>query len=302
MATCRNVRPVNSSTITHPKRGNKATYFLSSSSTSESNDTHSHSSVMPKHPNATAAKYDALPIENEPSPLTTTTTTTTMSADSNPSATESTKRVNNTNGKFSIQKILRQGFSSWRTKKKQPSVSTPPPPPLSIDLSSPPSPPLSKGRFVTNSDDRSQTPPASALRSISVDSVADATSPQRVLGTNSTGVSQTNWSSVDNVTVDFDQPERKHRGYIQSPWVSASTPSTVNNNNNATTADSIVRPTPVLINRLTSTETKRAPVSPPTAEVTYSRDSPTKLSTRVPPPGKTQLSHLSTLFLILSSF
>ena len=219
MATCRNVRPVDSSTISQPKRGNKTTYFLSSSSTSESNDNrtpHWQSSAMPKHPNATAAKQDALPIENEPSPLATTTTT---SADSNPSATDSTKRVTNTNGKFSIQKILRQGFSSWRTKKKQPSVSTPPPPPLSIDLSSPPSPPLSTGRFVTNSDDRSQTPPASALRSTSVDSVADASSPQRVLATHSAGASQTNWNSVDNVTVDFDQPERKHRGYIQSPWV-----------------------------------------------------------------------------------
>ena len=137
---------------------------------------------------------------------------------------ETSKRINNTNGKFSIQKMLRQGFSSWRTRKKLPqSLSTPPPSFLSTNTSTPPTISSSTTHRLTPDNDLSQTHPSATSRSASVDSI----SPQRIIVTEQILPIPSRSTNLDNVTVDFDRPPTATatvRGYIQSPWAQAPTP------------------------------------------------------------------------------
>jgi hypothetical protein len=82
----------------------------------------------------------------EPVSVTTENATHYLSA-SEPHLSESSKqRITNTNGKFSLQKLIRQSLSSWRTKKQRPPVAIPLLVPLSTHMSTPPSPPLSTGQ------------------------------------------------------------------------------------------------------------------------------------------------------------
>ncbi|CAF5147358.1 unnamed protein product, partial [Rotaria magnacalcarata] len=163
--------------------------------------------------NVTTVKRDLMPPENETNYLTST------DMDSTPRLNETTKRVNNANGKFSIQKMIRQGFSSWRTRKKPPSVSSSTPTTLSTNISIPSSPPASSGRYVTTDIDLSQVNPSvTNMRSLSTDLTANQTPPQRIIVTEQIPASSIRSNSVDSATVNFDGSTRNVRGYIQSPW------------------------------------------------------------------------------------
>jgi hypothetical protein len=275
------------------------------------------SSTMPKshYQNITTTK-DFLPTDNGTNYVT---ASSSFETESNSSTNEASKRINSTNGKFSLQKMIRHGFSSWRTRKKPPSMSTPPPI-ASIYTNSPTpppvsQPPLSAGRYMTNNDDLPQNPPPTAIRSISVDS----TSPQRIIVTEPVTLSSARANSVDNVTADFDRPPTNPRGYNQSPWSSSSTTTTSN------TIESISRPTPVPINRTlpvqftdnTRTPAPRSPlppssfVSPPfppasAPSTTKSIETNNSTSTasnppRIPPPGIIFL-FLKSVYRLLNFF
>ena len=239
---------------------------------------------MPKHhyqPNTTN-KSNPLPKENG----------TTHSSPSASDATESTKRAHHSNGKFFLQRILRQGLSSWRTKRKSPTVSTPPPPPsaLAADPSSPPSPPLSTGRFVTNNADRLETLPSTASRFTSTDSTSERNSSSRPLDSKQGLLSPARSNASDSVTVDFDQPPTLNtRGYIQSPWGNNSTPSSAADGKELTS-----RSTPPPVNRVLSvqfTENTQSSASPPvisTADTAYHGNPlpmPFFNPSKIPPPG-----------------
>jgi len=208
-------------------------------------------------------------------------------SESNPNINEPTKRIANPNGKFSIQKMIRHGFSSWRTRKKPPS--TPPPPPtistnsIYTNTSTSPTsqPPLSTGRYMTNNDDFSQIPPPTAVRSISVDSITNrTTSPQKIIVTEPTTLSSARANSVDSVTIDFDRPPTVARAFVQSPWTSSSISTTKNNMTTITpvTTESISRPTPVPVTRILPvhfTENNKipSPRSPPLPQSSSSSSS-----------------------------
>ncbi|CAF0974004.1 unnamed protein product [Adineta steineri] len=244
----------------------------------------------------TATTKDFLPKDNGSNYLT---ASSSFDSESNSNGNESAKRINNPNGKFSIQKMIRHGFSSWRTRKKPSSASSPPPPPpssvistntiYSNNLTLPPShAPLSTGRYITHSDDFSPIPPPTAARSISVDSIINRTSPPKVVNTQPIIFSSPRANSVDSVTVDFDRPPTTTRAFIHSPWSSSS--NTTTNNTTTTTpshshTESIYRPTPVPVarvlpvqfaeqNKIRSPRSPPAPIPPP----------PLSSSTATPPP------------------
>lgn len=243
---------------------------------------------MPKHhyqPNTTN-KSNPVPKENG----------TTHSSPSASDANESTKRAHHSNGKFFLQRIIRQGLSSWRTKRKSPTVSTSPPPPpsaaLSTDPSTPPSPPLSTGRFVTNTADRLDTLPSTASRFTSTDSTSERNSSSRPLDTRQGILSPARSNASDSVTVDFDQPPLptlNTRGYIHSPWGNNSTPSSTADGKELTS-----RSTPTPVNQVLSvqfTENTQSSASPPvisTADTIYHGNPltlPLSNPSKIPPPG-----------------
>jgi phosphatase and actin regulator 3 len=231
------------------------------SSTKYNQEQNYKSSTMPKshYPNpTTSTTRDFLPTENDTNYLT---ASSSYDTESNSNMNEPSKRINNPNGKFSIQKMIRHGFSSWRTRKKPSSGSTPPPSSsantIYTNTSSsspppPPQPPLSSGRYMTNNDDLSQIPPPTAVRSISVDSISNNTPPQRIIITEPVTFPSARANSVDSVTVDFDRPPTTARAYIQSPWTSSSTSTatTMTTTTTPITTESISRPTPVPITRI----------------------------------------------------
>ena len=234
------------------------------------------STTMPKshYQNTTTTTKDFLPADNGNNYLT---ASSSFDTDSNSNLNESSKRLNNPNGKFSIQKMIRQGFSSWRTRKKPPSLSASPSPPITstnaIYANAPTPPPLSAGRYMTNNDDFSQIPPPTAVRSISVDSIANRTPPQRIIVTESVTLSSARANSVDSVTVDFDRPPASTRAYIQSPWTSSAT-STVMTATTTTppiTTEFMPGPAPMPITRVLPVQftennkisTPRSPPPPP---------------------------------------
>ena len=158
-------------------------------------------------------------------------------ADTSSNANEASKRLNSNNGKFSIQKIFRQGFSSWRTRKKPAALSTPPLPSnapnngVYSSTTTPSQPPLSSTRYATNQDDLSLTssplvapPPPPTHRSISVDSISNTiTSPSRIIVTEPVTIASPRSNSVDSITVDFDRPATHTRSYIPSNWTHSTT-------------------------------------------------------------------------------
>jgi hypothetical protein len=247
--------------------------------------------TMPKnhYQNTNTTSREVLPRDDETNYL-----TASSGFDAESNSNEPTKRVNNPNGKFSIPKMIRQGFSSWRTRKKPSSASssssTPPP---SINSANtiytnsptppPPPPPLSTGRYITNDDDLSQVPPPTAVRSISVDSISNNTSPKRIIVTEPVNFTSTRTNIVDNVTVDFDRPSTNTRAYISSPWTSSSTSTTTTNTTTTPPiiSEPISQPTPVPITRI-------LPV-----QFTGNSKIPVSRSTPPPPPPSQQLPSTS---------
>jgi hypothetical protein len=360
MAAYRNVGLVNSPNTNNNNNNNHHHHQVSSTlnrdgydySSTKYNQQPSYKSLkMPK------SHYQQPP---PPPPPTTTdngtnysTASSSFDTESNSNMNEPSKRINNPNGKFSIQKMIRQGFSSWRTRKKPSSASTPPPSLNTIYTNnpSPPPPPQSPlltgrymtnnddlsqippsttGRYMSNNDDLSQIPPPTAARSISVDSISNNTSPQRIIVTEAVTFSSARANSVDSVTVDFDRPPTAARTYIQSPWTnsSTSTATTITTTTTPVTTESIPRPTPVPITRILPvqfTENNKMPaprsplqpsslVSPPprspivqkttttkpieTNNSTSPLTSTTTNASRIPPPGKI----LSFENLLIKSF
>jgi hypothetical protein len=175
--------------------------------------TNSKSSTMPKYFYQQTSKPNKRDLASPHS--------TSSDNDVSTNSNETSKRINNTNGKFSIQKMFRQGFSSWRTRRKLPqSLSTPPPSFLSTNTSTPPTISSSTTHRMTPDNDLSQTHPSTTLRSASVDSM----SPQRIIVTEQIAPIPSRSTNSDNVTVDFDRPPTVNvRGYIQSPWAQAPT-------------------------------------------------------------------------------
>ncbi|CAF1436709.1 unnamed protein product [Rotaria magnacalcarata] len=187
-----------------------------------------------------------------------------LDPESSSNVNESTKRINNPNGKFSIQKMFSKGLS-WRTRKKPPSMlTTPPSQPVtsSNTVYSNISAPSSAGAYVTkNVDDFSQVPAPTTVRSISVDSISNNTSPQRIIVTESVNVATARANSVDSVTLDFDRPVTANRTYVQPSWTTnASSSSTTTNvsssstTTNASSSSTTTNTTPVItesVNRLT---------------------------------------------------
>ena len=251
----------------------------------------------------------------------------TYDAESNSSLNEPTKRINHANGKFSIQKMIRHGFSSWRTRKKPSSATTTSPSITSThtvyaNSPTPPPPPLSTGRYVMNDDDYpSQIPPPTAVRSISVDSISNNPSPKRIIVTEPVNYTSTRANSVDSVTVDFDRPTTATRAYMPSPWTNSSTSTTTTNMRTTsppTTTEPTSQLTPVPTTRIVpvhftgnskipvprstpppppppSASLTSPPPRPPSAQTkiteTNNSTTPIPISTtnpsRIPPPGKT---------------
>lgn len=120
---------------------------------------------------------------------------------------ESSKRTRHSRSKFSIQKFIRHGLSSWRKKRKGSSSSSPAP-----VTSAPNSPPLSAGRFVNHSGDLSQTLPVEPMRSLSLDLPSTdekIVQPSSLLG------------NIKPIELDPSLPNL--RTYIPSPWNHSST-------------------------------------------------------------------------------
>src|SRR5262249_25453940 len=161
-------------------------------------------------------KRDLVSSENDTNYLTT------NDNDVSTNSNEANKRINSTNGKFSIQKMIRQGFSSWRTRRKPPSLSTPTPSSVSTNMSTPPPIPSSNARYMTTDNDVSQVQQSTTLSIITADS--NQTLPQRIIVTEQIPPLQARSKSIDTATLDFDRPPPPPppppniRGYIQSPW------------------------------------------------------------------------------------
>ena len=283
MATYQNVGLINSPNINN--NNNNHHQHLSPTSNRDSYDysskkphqhSNSKSSIMPKHhyQNTTTNKRDFLPSGNGTDYLTPVDMDTTTTNSNEP-----TKRVTNTNGKFSIQKMIRQGFSSWRTRRKPPSSSTPPPPSsVSINTSTPPPPSSSSERSITTDNDLSQIHPSTNIRSASVDSITNQTSPQRIIVTEQISPATARTNHADNVTVDFDRPSTNIRGYIQSPWAVSST----SNSTNPNKPDVLPRPPPLSTNRILPVQfNENTKASVPSVPSTAETSNPP----RIPPPG-----------------
>jgi hypothetical protein len=220
MATYQNVGLVNSPNTNNNNSNNlNTTTTLNRDSSQYSQATNSKSSTMPKYFYQHTTKPNKRDLASPHS--------TSLDDDVSTNSNETSKRINNTNGKFSIQKMLRQGFSSWRTRRKlPPSLSTPPSSSLSTNISTPPPISSSTTHRITSDNDMSQTHPSTTIRSVSVDLI----SPQRIIVTEQIAPTLSRSTSVDAPTVDFDRPPpppttttTNIRGYIQSPWAQAPT-------------------------------------------------------------------------------
>lgn len=234
MATYENVGLIHSPNLnnnnnnpSHPiaSTSNRDTHDYSSKSSSS---TSSKTFPMPKyfhqHPTK-ASKREAMSPQNGCNH------STLSENDVSTNSNDSSKRLANTNGKFSIQKMLRQGFSSWRTKKKPPtpSLSTPPLATISTDMSTPPAISTSLAHQLTADNDFStQVHPltTAATRSASIDGIANQISPQRIIVTEQIPSASLRANSMDNILADADRTSVNHRGYIQSPWAHSSIPTT----------------------------------------------------------------------------
>jgi hypothetical protein len=293
MAAYHNVGPLNSSntnTNTNNNNNNNNRHYVSStinrdpqdySSTKYNQQQNYKPLTMPKshYQNTPPTTKEFLSTDNGTNYLT---ASSSFDTESNSNVNEPTKRLTNPNGKFSIQKMIRQGFSSWRTKKKPSAGSTPPPPPSITSTNSiysntpsspPPQPLLSTELYMTNHEDLSQIPPPTAVRSISVDSITNRTPPQRIIVTEPVTLPSARANSVDSVTVDFDRPPTATRAYIQSPRATSSTSKamTMTTTTSPVMTESIPRPIPVPITRIlpiqfaenSKTHTPRSPPPPP---------------------------------------
>ncbi|CAF2465426.1 unnamed protein product [Rotaria sp. Silwood2] len=297
MATYENVRHINTPNINN---NNNNLHSLSTPLTHDSYDyssatysqqVNSKSSTMPKdhYQNATTTttRHDIIPSENGTNYLTS------SDMDSSAKSNETTKRVNHTNGKFSLQKMIRQGFSSWRTRKKPPSLSTST---IPTNISTPSSPPLSTGRYMTTDNDLSQVHPSTTIRSISTDLTSKPMSSQRIIVTEQIAPSTVRPNTVDCATVDFDRPSTNIRGYIQSPWDNSSTSITSNTNNTESifrseaSSTSRILPTQFTENTKPMTPLSIIPASVSVSTTTETTNSTTPLtlssfnSSKIPPP------------------
>lgn len=228
MATYENVGLIHTPNINNNNNNNSSNN--SPTATNLHRDSHdyssnSKSSTMPKYFYQHMTKSNKRDVL---SPQVTSNHSTVSENDTSTNSNDSSKRIPNTNGKFSIQKMLRQGFSSWRTKKKPPtsSLSTPPTSTISSDMSTPPSIPSSMDQHLTTDNDRPQIYPAKPTRSASIDGIVNQTAPQRIIVTEQITSPPLRANSVDNVIAEVDRPSVNHRGYIHSPWANASTTST----------------------------------------------------------------------------
>lgn len=222
--------------------------------------------TMPKghYQNVTTPK-EFLPAEHDTNYLT---ASSSIDSESSSNLNESNKRINNPNGKFSIQKIFSKGLS-WRTRKKPPVNATPPPPPPSItstnsaytnpSTSAPIQSSSSIGTYVTKKedDDLSKVSPPTAVRSVSVDSISNNTSPQKIIVTEPVNISTIRANSVDSVTLDFDRPPTATRTYMPTSWTNAPTSTTtttnittIPTNTMPVTTESTTRLTPIPATRI----------------------------------------------------
>jgi hypothetical protein len=298
MATYQNVGQINSSNINNNNNNLSTTLNRDSydySSTKHNQSSNSKSSTMPKHfyQNTTKTnKRDLVSSENGTDYLTP------SDNDLTTNSNETSKRMNNTNGKFSIQKMIRQGFSSWRTKRKPtPSLSTPPPSSISTNLSTPPPLiPSSAGCNMTTDNDLSQVHPSTTVRSLSIDSVSNQTPPQRIIVTEQIAPSSAKSNNVDSVTVDFDRPATNVRGYIQSPWANSSTSTTTtSNNNNTNPTETITRSAPLPTNRTLPVQFSENTKTSETINSTTPLTIPSSNLPKIPPPGMYNLFSFSSI-------
>ena len=126
------------------------------------------------------------------------------STTSEPDPNESKKRMHHHNGKFSIQRFIRQGLASWRARRKLPSMSTPGP-----FVTHPSTPPLSPGRFVSNQENSSSNNPTQLIPN------SDSSEEH-----NSSFISS--MDSSNKMLTTADQRPITNRGFIQSPWANNS--------------------------------------------------------------------------------
>lgn len=291
MATFENAGLINTPNINSNNNNNNLDSSLTTPLSRDSYNQHLNSkssSSMSKDQiqNFATTKQDYVVSEND------NTQTTPSTMDSTPKTTDSPKR-NNTNGKFSIQKIIRQGFSSWRTKKKPPPPPPPPPPSissplpstLSTNISTPSSPPASTGRYVISDVDLSQiNPSTTSIRSSSVDVNTNQTPPQRIIVTEQISAPSNRSNNIDSAINDSDAPAKVNRGYIQSPWAKSIGLTT---NNIESTAS---RVEPLSSNRMLNMQfidNTKLPTSinlPSIIEVANSTMSSSNIS-KIPPPG-----------------
>ncbi|CAF0990671.1 unnamed protein product [Adineta ricciae] len=259
MATYQNVEILNSPNINNNNNNNNhLTPVLPNSSYDYSTRKYpsqftTDASTMPKNHyqnTSTSSKRDVVPVENGTNYMTPSDTDTMTNSN------EATKRISSSNGKFSIQKMIRQGFSSWRTKRKLSSSGTHPSTNVSTNTSTPPPPQSSTARSMTPDNDQSQLPPSTTTRSLSVDSISNQTSPQRIIVTEQISPSSPRLNHTDSTTVDFDRPSTNIQGYVQSPWVNSSSIP-------ATTTDSVARSVvPLPINRMLPVHFSEHPKGP----------------------------------------
>ncbi|CAF2511700.1 unnamed protein product [Rotaria sp. Silwood2] len=279
MATYRNVGHLNSPNTNNNNNNLSSNVNRDStdySSTKYNQQQNYKSLTMPKsnYQNITTTK-DYIPADNDTNYLT---ASSSLDTETNSNISESTKRMNNPNGKFSIHKIIRQGISSLRTRKKPPSMSTPPPqliPSTNTVYVNAPTPPPSQpsssvGHYVTSNDDVSQVPPPTTVRSISVDSISNNTPPQKIIVTEPVTISTARANSIDSVTMDFDRPATTTRTYVQPSWTnsSTSTATTITTITTPTNTESVTRLTPVPASRVlpiqfTENSKISTPKSPP---------------------------------------
>ena len=295
MATYQNVGFINSSNINYNDNNLQPSLTSSSrnlsdySSSTYSQQVNSKSSTMPKdhYQNITTTartKRNFILSENENYYLTPSDVASTKSSN------ETTKRMNSSNGKFSIQKMIRQGFSSWRTRKKLPPLSTPPAVSVSTKTSTPSSPSLSTGRDATTDNDLSQVHPSRNVHFTSVDLTANQTSPKPIIVTEQIAPS----SSTRSNGVDFDGPSKNIQSYAQSSGTRSST-------TNTDITESVSQPETVPTNRILQmqfAENRKgsAPLSVtstsgsvPTMTETLNSTTPLTISSsnssKLPPPG-----------------
>jgi len=206
MATYEDVGQLNSSNLNHNNNNNSQ----NNRDTTYDYPIKTKSSTMPKH------FYQNLIKTNKRDLNASQTSSQISEHDLSTNSTDSSKRIHTSNGKFSIQKMLRQGFSSWRTRKKPP----PPPPTLSTNISTPT---IAAQNLTTDNLPSDIHPSTTTLRSVSVDALANQISTQPIIVTEQILPAQVRANSVDSVTVDFDRPHTtsNNKGYIQSPWANS---------------------------------------------------------------------------------